>query len=143
MARIAGRLACIMAAGLLLAGCADGMPSPAASDASGPTGTNAPASAPLDCSGFAARWVEGDLPPEFYDGVTGDVQIVGTNSGTVLQSPDVVYQPESSASASATEDPKRVEPDPDWPEDAVVYLEPGSGDVVKTIKVPKNLVCTP
>lgn len=135
----------LIAVGALLAGCSTGTlapneQSPAAEGtlipAPGPVGT-----ASAECPEAAARWAEGEHGPDFYNGLPDDVRVIETNSGTVLQTGRATYDPNASAPASTG--PDRVEPDPGWPQDSVVFVDPESGDVLRTIFAPENMFCEP
>ncbi len=135
----------LIAVGALLAGCGAGQTAPDASASPESAATSSSAAALDDCSALQDRFIAGDLPQEFYDGVDQGVRVVETTSGTILQNSllasDAVHDPD--ASSPAAEYPDRVKPDPEWPQDSVVFIDPASGDVVKTIAVPDELKCAP
>ena len=140
-----GTILPLIAVGALLAGCGAGATAP--DDSAPPESAAASSSAVAsdDCSALQERFIAGDLPQEFYDGVDQGVRVVETTSGTILQNSmlasDAADDPD--ASSPAAEHPDRVEPNPEWPKDSVVFVDPASGDVVKAIDVPDELKCAP
>ena len=136
----------LIAVGALLAGCSAGTVAPG--EQSPPSEeTLVPAPAPVgttkadDCPEAAVRWAEGERGPDFYDGLPDNVLIVETNSGTVLQTGHATDAPRSSAPASPGTN--RVEQDPEWPQDSVVFIDPESGDVLREVFAPNNMFCAP
>ncbi|MDN6201984.1 MAG: hypothetical protein L0I99_07285 [Micrococcaceae bacterium] len=135
----------LIAVGALLAGCGTGTTAP---DASAPPESAAGSSSAVaseDCSALQDQFIAGDLPQEFYDGVDQGVRGVETTSGTILQDGPLTSEAaqDPDASSPSAEYPDRVEPNPEWPKDSVVFIDPASGDVVKTIAVPDELTCAP
>lgn len=134
----------LIAAAVLLAGCGTGETAAGTTAAAG-SAASSPAMASGDCSALRSRFMAGDLPQEFYDGIDQGVRVVETTSGTVLQDspldPAATAAPDASADASGY--PERVEPKASWPRGSVVFIDPGSGDVVKTVDVPDDLACAP
>lgn len=135
----------LFAVGALLAGCSAGQ-APSSEQSSAAEETLFPIPSPVgttsaDCPEAAARWAEAERGPDFYDGLPDDVRIIETNSGTVLHTGHASNAPRASAPASAA--PDRVEQDPAWPQDSVVFVDPESGDVLRTILAPENMFCEP
>ncbi|MGO1516665.1 MAG: hypothetical protein ACTHWW_04260 [Arthrobacter sp.] len=135
----------LIAVGALLTGCGAGATAPGSSAPPESAAASSPSVVSEDCSALQDRFAAGDLPQEFYDGVDQGVRVVETTSGTILQDGPLTSEAaqDPDASPSAAEYPDRVEPDPDWPKDSVVFIDPASGDVVKAIDVPDELTCAP
>lgn len=135
----------LLAVGALLTGCGTDQAAPGTSAPPRSAAASSSAMASGDCSELQNRWAQGELPQEFYDGVDQGVRVVETTSGTILQNSllasDATYDPNSSSPAA--EYPDRVKPNPEWPRDSVAFIDPASGDVVKTIDLPDDLTCAP
>lgn len=151
MERTTGIVPCLVAAGLLLAGCGPASPPeavPIAEEVDAAAGSpSAPASPPAstgaterrDCPDAAVRWGAAGHSPAGPDDWPVPGRFVETSSGTVLEEITASPPPADQTPLAGT----RMTPDPSWPRDSVVLIDDTSGEIVRTIDVADDYLCAP